>query len=184
MTTPGKAAFLQRAPAAASPAAPASSPATTPDPATPKRSNIPVRIANELASLKATAADAKADRDALAPFAKEALGALPKEWREYLVERAGDNPRKQLDELAKAKARGLIPSASATANPAARPAPATTSESPMHAPSKGDGQTGDVDVAAFRKHEALKAQSAFAAAQFYLSAGESIRRGKSKTAAS
>jgi hypothetical protein len=138
-------------------------------------------VANELKSLRDTANDAKADREALAPFAKEALAGLPESVRKGILKRAGESPRAQLNALAELKEMGLLPSASTTTT--ARPAPATTSASPLQGPASAAGPSSDPDVAAFRKYEELLSRSQFRAAQFYNANGAAIRAGKTKSAA-
>lgn len=143
--SPGRAPFLERRNPAAQ-AAPAEQPAAAPaaPPAEPQRAKVPARVAKELETLRASGAEAKADREALATFAKTALSDAPANVQAFIKATVGDNPRAILNALANAKSNGLL------AQPGL-PTGATTTQPP--APAAAD--TNDADVAIAKKYRAL-----------------------------
>lgn len=130
----------------------------------------------ELAEARPLAQKAKAALGALTAHATTQLGALPKEWQEYVRETAGEDPIAQLKSITALQAKGLL-------KPAAAALPAGATTAPPAAPKPAD--SADADVLLFRKwDEAKKAGRTREAAAMLVSRGEAIARGKQKSAPS
>lgn len=123
-------------------------------------------MAKEIESLRATAADAKADREALSSFATQALADAPQNVQAFIKATIGDNPRAVLKALAAAKANGML---------GAQPIPAGADTTQSAAPKPAEQSDGDL-LAAKRFREL----NGRAADVFYTLNSPAIERGLQK----
>lgn len=150
--------------------APASPVDVAPKGVEPERgSRVISRLKAEIERGRASVEEAKAYREELGQYAKDALAALPKEARAYVEKIAGDNPAKQLATVRELKAAGLL------AQPSAQPA----NSGPKAAPPAG-AKDGDSDAAALAEYERLRKVAPVLALDFMHRNRDALQRARSR----
>ena len=132
-------------------------------------SRVISRLKAEIERGRASVEEAKAYREELGQYAKDALVALPKEARAYVEKIAGDNPAKQLATVRELKAAGLL------AQPSAQPA----NSGPKAATPVG-AQPGDSDAAALAEYERLRKVAPVLALDFSHRNRDALQRARSR----
>ena len=151
--------WANRAPKPAAPAAQPSTPA--PAAAAPSPTVAPVAPTPD-PEVIALRARVDAMTSVMATQASDAMNSLPENVRAYVIQRAGDDPAAQINEIRAMRAHGLLAAPPQVVTPGANTLPAPAPPSPP-APASPD-------AAALARYESLRASGANIAASAFLNA--------------